>query len=325
MHVLHLLSAGLALAVLSAQGAPEGPPLYEPVGGANAPAASPPPPLVIATVTLDAGTFSVKVPSGEYTAPAGGAPNYRIPGPIVAFKGPDSKWRGHGYLETYARLQSFKSEVANSRARLTYGFEDGAEYQVTVEAKDGLVTLDEECALGPRNLYVFDAYYGWQPSGGFVVDASGERHAFLYLPCHYDKVEATVTPSTNVSPPLAAAAVFNPDPMTRDIAAFFVRTPKAWANADRMSFSIWQRRQLPGDPASRHFLGPETKSDSTPNPRTAALLGPSLYEGHVAIEFSLGIGKRAMGFAVYPKPPSREEIPAPLKALVKQASATVPN
>jgi hypothetical protein len=84
-----------------------------------------------------------------------------------------------------------------------------------------------------------------------------------------------------------------------------------------MAMGLWQHRQLPGDPGSRQFLGPETKSDSTPNPRTASLLGTSLYEGHVTLEFSLGNGKRTMGFTVYPRPQNREEIPAPLKALVK--------
>jgi hypothetical protein len=269
---------------------------------------------------LDAGTFSVKVPVGEYVAPPEGAPNYRIPGPIVAFKGQDGLWRGHGYLETYARLKSFRGEVTPPRARLLYGFEGDAKYQVALEAKSGVVTLDEECSLGPRNVYVFDAYYGWLPSSAFVLDAIGERHAFLYLPCHYDKVEATVTPSTNILPSLSAVAVLHPDATNRDIAAFYVRSPSAWTNPDRMAMGLWQHRQLPGDPGSRQFLGPETKSDSTPNPRTASLLGTSLYEGHVTLEFSLGNGKRTMGFTVYPRPQNREEIPAPLKALVKGSS-----
>jgi hypothetical protein len=315
--MLASLAATLSVHLLAA----DTPRLYEPVGGANAPTSSPPPELIVGTVVLDADGFSVKVPVGEYTAPPAGAPNYRVPGPIVAFKGTDGQWRGHGYLETYTRLKSFKGEVTPPRARLDYRFEDGGIYRVTLEAKSGVIVMEEDCSLGPRNLYVFDAYYGWQPSSAFVLDGTGERHAFLYLPCHYDRVEATVTPATNVSPSLSAAAILHPEPAIRDIAASFVRSATDWKNPDRMAAGLWQRRQLPGDPGSRHFLGPETKSDSTPNPRTAALLGTSLYEGHVTMEFNLGNGKRTMGFVVYPKPPVRDEIPAALKKIIARTES----
>jgi hypothetical protein len=309
----------LCLAALQA-GAASAPPLYEPVGGANAPSPTPPPPLVVTTAEMQAEGFTIRVPSGEYRAPAEGAPNYRIPGPIVAFKGPDNVWRGHGYLETYARITSFKGEVAADRATLKYVFENEGRYDVTISIRGNVAAINEECTLGQRNFYVFDAFYGWEPSSAFVTDPTGDKHAFLYLPCHYDKLEASITPSTNTSPALGAVAVLNPDRATRDVAAFIVRSPDAWRNADRMAIGLWQHRQLPGDPASRHFLGPETKSDSTPNPRTVPLIGKSLYEGHVTVEFNLGSGRRLTAFTVYPKPAVKEDLPVPLRQAIEAAA-----
>lgn len=307
-----IAAAGCALAVSA-------PPAYEPVGGANAPTSAAPPTLVVGTAEMQAEGFTLRVPSGDYHAPAGGAPNYRVPGPIVSFKGPDGSWRGHGYLETYARLVSFKGEVSAGQAVLKYVFENDARYDVTLKVDGRTVRMDEESTLGPRNFFVFDAYYGWEPSSAFVIDPAGRNHAFLYLPCHYDKNEAMVTPSTNTAPALGAIAILHPDTAKRDVAAFFARSPSEWRNADRMAFALWQHRQLPGDPASRHFLGPETKSDSTPNPRTAPLLGRSLYEGHVTVEFSLGTGRRATGFMVYQKPVERDSIPGALRQAVRDA------
>jgi hypothetical protein len=310
------------LAAAQARAAPA-PPVYEPVGGANAPSPTAPPALVVNTAELQAEGFAIRVPSGEYNAPAEGAPNYRIPGPIVAFKGPDNLWRGHGYIETYARLKSFKGEVAADKATLKYVFENEGRYDVTITVRGSIAAITEECNLGQRNFYVFDAYYGWAPSSAFVTDPTGGKHAFLYMPCHYDKLEASMTPSTNTSPSLGAVAVLHPDKGNSDVAAFIVRAPDAWQNADRMAIGLWQHRQLPGDPASRHFLGPETKSDSTPNPRTAPLIGKSLYEGHVTIEFSLGSGRRSLAFTVYPKPAAKEDLPAPLRQAI-QAAANMP-
>jgi hypothetical protein len=85
-----------------------------------------------------------------------------------------------------------------------------------------------------------------------------------------------------------------------------------------MGLQLWQRRQRPGDPASRHFLGPETKSDTTPNPRTAGMLGTSLYEGHVTIELSLGRGTRKLAFAVTPKGSPKDRLPEPFLKKVRE-------
>jgi hypothetical protein len=178
--------------------------------------------------------------------------------------------------------------------------------------------MDEESAVGPRSVFVFDCYYGeWLPSAAFAFDAGARNHAFLYLPCYYDKPEVTINPAAGGDAPPRGLAVLSAEPGKRDIAGFWCRGVAGWRNADQMGIQLWQRRQLPGEPASRHFLGPETKSDSTPNPRTAVLLGQSLYEGHVTIELRLGTGTRKLGFAVVPRPPERDGIAEAFKAVVR--------
>ncbi|HUS91999.1 MAG TPA: hypothetical protein VM695_09115 [Phycisphaerae bacterium] len=326
------------------------PPIPTPVGGANSPSPSPPPKLVIQTGVLDAGAFAVKIPTGRYTAPKGGAPNYAVPGPIVAFRGADGAWRGHGYLETFGRLLRFEGKLANGSAELAYEFQDGKSYKVSLRVGKGAVLLDEQSDLGPRNLFVFDCYYGdWQPAAGFAVNLTGERHAFVYLPCYYDKAEVTINPAAALTGAAAtgkakveethgsvdvgaaaapapgrpedrpgAAVVLSAEAARKDIAGFFCRDVGGWKNGDRMGIQLWQRRQLPGEPASRHFLGPETKSDSTPNPRTAGMLGESLYEGHVTIELNLGVGERKLGFAAVARPEKKADIPEAFKRAMRE-------
>lgn len=316
-----LLLVATATAVGLAAGPVTRPPgRYPPVGGANAPRPTGPPALVIKTDVLETAAFAVRVPVGTYIAPAGGAPNYTVPGPIVAFKGPDDVWRGHGYLETYPRLLKFEGRVAGGAASLVYTFEQDKYYKVRLESKGGALLLEEESDLGPRNLYVFDGYYGdWLPSAGFAVDTGAVHHAFLYLPCHYDQPEVTIRPAELGKGALpAGVAVLSPDAGKDDVAGFWCCDVESWTNADRMGITLWQRRQRPGEPGSRHFLGPETKSDSTPNPRTAGLIGQSLYEGHVTIEFALGTGTRRLGFAVTGKGHTRQAVPEALKAMMRR-------
>jgi hypothetical protein len=279
---------------------------FVPVGGANSPLPSPPPALVLSSTELNVGAFAVKIPTGSFTAPAGGAANYTVPGPIISFRGPDGVWRGHGYLETYPRLVSFVGTTDKTSAKLVYTFEQGKRYQVVLTARDGALILDETSDLGPRNVYVFDCYYDhWLPSSAFALGNDSKNHAFLYLPCYYDKPEVTVNPS---SPAAAGVAVLSGEPAKKDIAGFVALGMDQWQNGDTMGIQLWQRRQLPGDPSSRHFLGPEAKSDSTPNPRTAPLMGQSLYEGHVTIELSLGTGTRRLAFIVSGKGATRETL-----------------
>jgi len=291
-------------------------------GGANSPPASPPPALAIATAELSAAGFSVRVPTGTYRAPAGGAPAYAVPGPIVAFKSVDGAWRGHGYLETWPRLLRFTGTVTASGAELRYEFEDAASYVATLTVAGAAVLIDEDCKLGPRNCWVFDAYYGgWEAGAGFAVDTAASNHAFVYLPCFYDRPEVTVYPAQlqqAAAGKPAGVAVLSADPGRRDVAGFWVRDVARWQGADGLGMQLWQRRQLPGDPASRHVLGPDTKSDSTPNPRTAPLLGQSLYEGHVTVEIALGTGTRKLAFTACAKG-AGDDLPKPFKAIAAGA------
>jgi len=290
-----------------------------PVGGANSPPPSPPPALVLQTGELVCGDFAVKVPVGQYTAPPGGAPAYSVAGPIAAFRGPDGLWRGHGYLETFPRLLRFSGTLEKTAARLEYHFENGRSYRVSLAAGRGAVLMEEESDLGPRNVYVFDCYYGhWLPSAGFAVDAAAQKHAFLYLPCYYDKPEVTINPAARGTSAPAGVAVLSAAFHKRDVAGFFARDMAGWKGGDTMGIQLWQRRQLPEDPSSRHFLGPETKSDSTPNPRTANLLGRSLYEGHVTIELNLGIGTRKVAFIVADRGAARDSIPAAFMKIAQE-------
>lgn len=314
MRVVYALAAAFILLAVA-------PPMradQTPVGGANSPKPSPPPALSIGTGELSVGDFTVRVPVGDYTAPVGGAPAYTVPGPIVAFKGPDGVWRGHGYLETYPRLLKFSGAINGQVATLTYTFENNRTYKATLTARAGAVLLDETSDLGPRNVYVFDCYYQWLPAAGFALSLDGKRHAFIYMPCYYDRPEATVNPVAQTGDAAApgGVAVISPDESQRDVAGFWCRDVQSWQGGESMGLQLWQRRQLPGDPNSRHFLGPETKSDSTPNPRTAGLLGPSLYEGHVTIEMNLGKGTRRLGFAVTARGATRQTIPQAFSAVV---------
>ncbi len=285
------------------------------VGGANAPKVQSPPTFAIPLKELRVGDFVVRVPSGTRTAPKGGFKPYTVPGPVAGFKGPDGVWRGHGYLETLPKLETFRGEVDADGAKLTYRFAGGKRYEATLTVSDGRLLLSETSDLGPRNTYVFDCTYGgWNASAAFVTDRFGRNHNFLYLPCHYDKLEARLDSHAPTAP--AGLAALSDDPKTTDIAGFWVRDPAEWENFQRMAVQLWQHRQLPGDLASRHFLGPETKSDSTPNPRTAFMLGKSLYEGHVTIELALGKGTRKLGFAVLAKPEEKQKIPDGFKKLV---------
>ncbi|MFP4107036.1 MAG: hypothetical protein ACLFVU_13235 [Phycisphaerae bacterium] len=385
-------------AALCPAGKPEVPVTTE-VGGANASEPAPPPKLVIDTAEIKMGDFTIRVPTGTYTAPKGGADNYTVPGPIVAFKGVDGTWRGHGYLETYPRLMKFKGSVDSEGIKLVYTFEKGKSYKVTMKLVGDAVVMKETSDLGPRNLYVFDSAYNWQPGAGFAVSRDAKRHAFVYMPCFYDKPEVTIRPADLANTPLgefvigpdgmqfvyrqsirkpaklkdvsevgrilkgltgpmkkivvvtydkdvdeetrkgvaeaigaaefkmlprnpdslpAAAAVVSDDLKETDVAGFFCINLASWDRPDRMGIQMWQRRQLPGQPASRHFLGPETKSDSTPNPRTADMLGKSLYEGHVTIEMSLGNGSRTLGFAVTQKGKKKSDVPEQFKKVFSE-------
>jgi hypothetical protein len=327
MRIVSLFVLGL-LASAALAGTPKGDlPLVPPIGGENSPRTSPPPKLAIALAELSAGAFAVRAPSGSYLAPKGGAPNYTIPGPIAAFKGADGVWRGHGYLETLPRLLKFEGSLKANTVEMVYTFQEGKSYKAKLTAANGAILLEEESNLGPRNLYVFDCTYGdWEAAAAFAVNLAGTNHAFLYMPCYYDRTEVTINPAAAPAKPAdpnrpaarpedrpGAAAVLSADAAKRDVAGFWCRDVANWKNGDQMSIQLWQHRQLPGDPGSRHFLGPETKSDSTPNPRTAGMLGKSLYEGHVTIEMSLGAGTRKLGFAALAKPEKKADIPEAFK------------
>ena len=295
-----------------------------PPGGANAPEPTAAPAYIIELASLPLGDGQVQVPTGSYTAPASGSPAYGVPGPIAAFQiAGDSDWRGYGYIESVLSLQSFKGSHektdAGWKATLTYSYENDASYVVHLECTGKALLLEETSSLGPLSTFVFDAYYNWQPTSGFTTDLTATKQNFLYLPCHYDKPEVTVQQPLLIkeeTKATAAASIGVAGPRKQPIVAgFWTRDLSSWKNGDRMNLQLWQRRQVGGDPASRHVLGPETKSDGTPNPHTAKMIGNSLYEGHVTMELALGKGSRKLGFTFYPAPGAAIDLPKTFKEL----------
>lgn len=314
-----LLLCILALAWLSALSAATIAPDLPP-GGANAAPASEPWPLVGARVELPLGNGQVRIPSGDWEAPAGGAEPSSIPGPVVAIAGSDGVWRGQGYLETWTSCTGYQAthqrgEADDWRAAITYHFADDRRYRVALQATGGRLLIEEESGLGVRDLFVFDCYYHWQPTAAAALGADPARQNYLYLPCHYDRAEATISigrllASEPDPKAVAGLAVLSPRADATSVLLLQVDQPASWNNGDRMGVQLWQRRQRANDPASRHFLGPETKSDGTPNPHTAAMIGRSSWEGHVTIEARLGTGSRRLVLALAERPDRLDQLPA---------------
>lgn len=302
--------------------------LGPPPGGANSAEPAPPPAPLLDLTEIPGNGMAIRVPTGTWNADGAEADNTSVPGPIASFKGADDTWRGYGYLETLPRLVAFTGTVDGKKAHLAYTFEGDKQYVVDLDVAGRTVRMSETSDLGPKNVFVFDCTYGgWQPTAAFAADAKAENHAFVYLPCYYDKAEVTINPAAEAKTTEDGAKVVRPmgvavvsrNPAKRDVAGFWGRDTDEWKRPDRMGIQLWQRRQLPGDPASRHFLGPETKSDSTPNPRTADMLGQSLYEPHVTIEMALGVGTRRLGFAAVDKGETPEDVPEAFKRTMKEA------
>lgn len=292
-----------------------------PPGGANAPAPTAAPAMAIPCSERVVGSWKVRLPwAPAWKAPEGGVPEYRVPGPLAGVQGPDGHWRGHGYLETQARLIGFacrSEDMAGGdwRVVLDYAFEEGASYQAILSSQGSRLRLEETSALGNRDVYVFDCFYDWQPTAGLVLGANG-NHAGLYLPCHYDRPEAAIEQfglAGREAQPMGLA-VFNPQ--ARDVLALWGIQGEAWQQADRMGIRLWQRRQIGNDYASRHVLGPETKSDGTPNPHTAKMIGTSRYEGHVTLELALGRGKRLSAWTMLTRPADLQTLPTLWKEAV---------
>lgn len=289
-----------------------------PPGGANAPAPTPVQAQVLSVAELPFNGGMVRIPTGDWSGATSG---YTVQGPIAGFQErPDAPWRGAAYLETATAITAFSgSHSANQdgwTAELTYTFADGGSYAVTLVAGGATIAMHERVQTRTPTSWVFDGYYNWLPTAGFVVDQEAADQAFIYMPCHYDKAEAHIlhdrlmTATAEEDGPVnvgkdaiaglavAGAASSNVDGDVT-VAGFFARMPDAWVDGGRLGVALWQRRQLPAHPASRHFLGPETKSDGTPNPYAAEMIGTSAYEGHVTIEFALDGGERHLGFTMY--------------------------
>ncbi len=286
---------------------------------ANAPAPASRPVLAVAAIELAGQGFAIRVPGNDWQA----GPNQGkvlLPAPIMAVRSTASEpWLGCGYLETASAATSLKVEKHSDSVALDYGFADAKRYRVTVTVRGAVVLIDEVADLGPRDAWVFDAFYDWQPTAGIALSRGAATANFLTLPCHYDRAEATILAHQPGPQIPAGLAVLGAAEDRREILAVWAREAASWKNPGQLGVELWQRRQRGNDVRSRHVLGPDVKSDGTPNPRTAALIGTSLYEGHVTLEFLLGTGERHLALAVLQRPTERSGI-VPALAKVMEAA-----
>ena len=305
-------------ALLGWLGAQEPPPLSPPIGGANAPAPSDPAPYTIPLRELAGEGFAVRIPRGEHHFP-GGAALYVIPGPIAAVRGPDGVWRGRSYLETYRRLLHLRVEDRDDGADLHYLFEDERRYSVTLRLIGGHLHLHETADLGPRDVWVFDSFYHWQPTAGLALSLCGQHHNALYLPAYYDQSPVKLAPQADgPASQVGGLALRHGDPQQRDLLVVRAQEPGQWRNPGGMAVELWQRRQRPNDPGTRHFQAPETKADGSPNPHSVAMIGQSLYEGHNTIELRLFNGHRRLRWAMIDGAQTPEVLSAALQALAQE-------
>ena len=283
---------------------------------ANAPKPASAPTLATEAAELIGKGFSIRVPAADWQAKDG---DVLLPAPIMAVRVANGPWLGCGYLETAAQALSLKVERSPESAKLDYQFAGGGRWQVTVKIVGSIVTIDEVANMGPRDAWVFDTFYNWNAEAGIALAPKGAFANFLYVPCHFDRVEATILAHTPGPQTPAGLAVLADSTQRREMIALWAREVPQWKNPEQLPVQLWQRRQRGNDVRSRHFVGPDTKSDGTPNPRTAALLGTSLYEGHVTLECLLGQGERRLALAILPQPDDRAAIVPAIARLMESA------
>ncbi len=283
---------------------------------ANAPVPAPRPTLATAAIELVGQGFAIRVPGADWQAKPGQG-EVLLPAPIIAVRStPQAPWLGCGYLDTASAATALKVEGRSDSVTLDYAFADGGHYRAVVTVRGALVLIDEIAQLGPRDAWVFDAFYDWQPGAGIALARGAATANFLTLPCHYDRVEAAILAHQPGPQIPTGLAVLSAAEDRREILAVWAREAATWRNPGQLGIELWQRRQRGNDVRSRHVLGPDVKSDGTPNPRTAGLIGTSLYEGHVTLEFLLGVGERHLALAVVNRPDQRDGIiPALAKAM----------
>lgn len=276
-----------------------------PPGGINAAPPVAPALHSLPWAELACGPGSVRVPSGSWSGTSDGGK--LLPAPIGAFRLGSGAWCGAGYIETYARCVSFTAAVTQVAAELTYRFDDGATWTARLAVVGNRLRIDEQSTLGPRDRWVFDAAPGWSPAAGAIFTAAAAKCRFLTLPCHYDRMEGLVLPS-GAAAGFAGLAVIGVD---RPEMLLFSVDP-----GDGPGVELWQHRQLGAETGSRQSLGPDTKSDGVNDPRTADLVGPSLWSGHVTVEFRLMSGKRTSWLSIAAKPAERADLPAAIAQAV---------
>ncbi len=112
---------------------------------ALAPVASEAAPFGVRVLAAD--RMAIRVPEGQiqFSPPRSGRD---VPGPILAFRGPDAEWRGAGWVEARKRVVAIDGSPEDDEFVVTYAFEDGgrADVRFRVPASGDHVLVTEECA-----------------------------------------------------------------------------------------------------------------------------------------------------------------------------------
>lgn len=125
--------------------------------------------------------------SHRYRAPREAA---EVPGPIQGYARPGQAWLGGSRWETRLRCTGIVTEITESgllwtEARITYTFEHGASYAMTVRlyTDRDYAVIDERMALRFAGRLLLDLSTGWKPdhfyvrSNGSTLSADGHSHS----------------------------------------------------------------------------------------------------------------------------------------------------
>lgn len=261
-----------------------------------------------ALLTLENEKMGLQVADGEKTFPTP-VLSVDVPAPIAAVRGPDGRWRGKGYLDTYWRVTSYKSELLETGplfadVRLTYHFEGKRTYQVTIRlsSKADWACVSESMNLGPRNKFVFDCSVNFQPDKLGLLTA---RSDVLLRDLHYfdDIRQARFAMFSQFSQlhDFRDGLGVCESGSSRDFLGAFLYRPGQWTRPKVNFVEFWEHRQAGDDYLTRDRLTDFGKADAFASPEHEDMQGHSVYQGHFTWEFQLYDGRRQWGLSMTDK------------------------
>ncbi len=148
--------------------------------------------------------FAVRVPAASIS-PEFPKPALDVPAPVLAIRGVEGKWRGHGVLESGTRVTHLDVQTSAgpvfAQSRMIYTFEGGRQYAVTarVYAHRPFVWLDESYNAGYRAAFIFDFSADWEPAT--VLAILGRPPKFTEMPVQIPKAAWDGAPKMNFENP----------------------------------------------------------------------------------------------------------------------------